>query len=128
MEEYGPSLAIDGVTSTSNTGFFHPGTKLSDEWFQIDMGSEGFVSKVFIGFRQDVGLETFPIRRENVEVRVGNIPATDDAFGNPVCANLDQSPDSFNVSLECQADGRYIVIKKADEEFWDLNEANAIVL
>ena len=124
--KYGANLAIDGGIST----FFHPNTTSIDEWFQVDMGSSHSVTGVDIGFRSDYPLEIFASRRKGLEVRIGNMSAVEDPLGNDVCAKVHGSPDSFIVSLPCKAkaDGRYIIIRSTNLEWWDLEEVNASAL
>lgn len=122
-------LAIDGLLHDSGkaSGFFHSGSGSQSEWFQIDMGRKETVNQVQLFFRTDAEVAHFKDRRQNIQVRVGNIQASEALAGNPLCATLVSLPDSVNADLTCKAPltGRYIVIRQAGNEFWDLDEVSA---
>lgn len=127
--DYAPNLAIDGHLHDINqgSGFFHPDSDSPNEWFQIDMGREETVCKLRLYFRRDGSSLDKPERRSNIEVRVGNVPATNDHTGNPVCSTLTTLRSAFETDLRCSSPltGLFIVIRKTSNKFWDLDEVSA---
>lgn len=131
--KYGPHFAIDGhnQSPTSAGGFYNteqpPSSK---QWLQIDMGSEYILYRVQIYFRSDNQVSTFADRRTNMEARVGDILASSNSTGNPLCERIISLPNAVQTILRCATPlaGQYIVIRRSDETTqWDVAEVHAYI-
>ena len=130
---YGPNLAIDGKLhdSARSSGFFHtPDSASQNEWLEIDMGKEYTLYKVELHFRTGYTEEVdfYAKMREGIVVNVGNVPASSDLAGNPVCATLTSLPDAQETTLiACSKPltGLYILIQKNNKSQIQLDEVSA---
>ena len=113
---FGPDLSIDGLI---NDRFYHTKNKNSDEWLQIDMGTEENLARVGLHFRRD-GLRV----RRAVKVRFGNILASENSDGNPECVTLSPPPAENYGTFACGSTmtGQYLVVKSAVNEYFEISE------
>ena len=127
--DYGPGLAIDDRLHDLSDPFgaFHTATSSPDEWLEINMAREETLCKVQLFFQRHNHYSAQPERRTNIEVRVGNIPATNNYVGNPLCETLASLPTAFKATMGCSSpmSGLYIVIRQEGNEYWDIDEVNA---
>lgn len=123
---YGPGLAIDGLFHDSHIqhGFYHPLHASNAEWLQINMGREETLCKVHLYARTDYEYGWGTVRRENIEVRVGNIQASSDITGNPLCGTTKPHPTSYQTTLRCVTPltGMLIILRHSTNEFWSVDE------
>ena len=127
VAKWGAGFAIDGLfhDSSLNYGFYHPYNNSPNDWLQINMGQEETLCKVQLYARTDA--DWGPQRRANIEVRVGNIPASTDITGNPLCAITKSNPSSHQTTLRCATalTGTLIVIWQPIREYWSMDEVFA---
>ena len=91
------------------------------------MGKEYTLYKVELHFRTDSTVDYYAKIREGIVVNVGNIPASSDLAGNPVCATLISLPDARQTTLACSTPltGLYILVQKNTKSKLDLDEVYA---
>ena len=112
---FSPAFAFDGLFHHGHTMLFISTYDETKPWLQIDMGQEETLARVELFFRTSgFTYSELAYRRENIEVRFGNILASTNSTGNPECATLSSLPTSFRAQLNCITfmTGRYLVIRR----------------
>lgn len=124
-----PGKAIDGIIHDADYGFYHSLGQSTSDWLQINMGKEETVCKVQLYSRTDLG-PPHANRREHIEVRVGNIQASSDLTGNPLCDITKPHPTTFQTTLRCATPltGMFIVMRRAVNNYWAIAEVFAYSL
>lgn len=129
MVQWGAEYAIDGLFHDTDhyKYFFHSVDTSPNNWLQIDMGREETLCKVQLYSRADKGYSYNPESRENIEVRIGNIQASSDLTGNPLCATSKPHPTSYQTNLRCSTPlaGKLIVLRQSMNMLWSIDEVFA---
>lgn len=122
-------MAIDGKLHDliEEFGAFHIGSSSPGEWLEIDMGRREKLCKLQLFFQTRNLYTKQPERRANIEGRVGDSRAVAGYTRNVICGTLSSLPYAFTTTLKCNVPlfGKYIVIRQAGEELWDIDEVNA---
>lgn len=111
---YNATLAIDGLTNTSDSYCSHTGTDQAIAWLQVDLGAYYSIHSVKLFYRNEEGIWR-PYRFRQFFLDVSGVPVTESITLNRTRCFTDNTsapevpPDV--ISIPCQHTARYVIVE-----------------